>query len=427
MNHSIKQLLNIQDPHIICTEVREERLKGLKVKLILGRLSYSPPDCSHCQTGMVKNGFTSSDILLLKTAGHKTILRLKKQRFLCPQCRSSRLAQTALVKPHHFISKAVYLEIHQLLMRRRSMTEIAFDLGISIPTVLRRLKGISFQRKRELPEVLLFDEFKFLKSQIAFNMVDGLSHQIIDVVPSRRLNALRDYFYDYPRALRKKVRLIVIDMYSPYLSLIKELFPNAQVSIDRFHIYQHLGRAFNNTRIRIMKQFGTKSKEYRHIKRFWKLLQKEEASLDYHYQYNASFRYVTSERDMIHKILNYDPTLKFYYDLYQETLDALKRKRADHLFHLIDRELTFTSPLNDFFKKTFRTFKRFKKEIQHALTYHSSNGPMEGMNNQIKVLKRIAFGYRNFENFRTRIFLVLGNKNTIKQNQEVIKHFQTLA
>ncbi|MZI41607.1 transposase, partial [Enterococcus durans] len=37
---------------------------------------------------------------------------------------------------------------------------------------------------------------------------------------------------------------IVIDMYAPYVSLVKKLFPNAQLIIDRFHIVQHIGRTF---------------------------------------------------------------------------------------------------------------------------------------------------------------------------------------
>ncbi|WP_256337668.1 transposase, partial [Staphylococcus sp. HMSC056D08] len=47
-----------------------------------------------------------------------------------------------------------------------------------------------------------------------------------------------------------------------------------------------------------------------------------------------------------------------------------------------------------------------------------SNGPIEAMNNNIKVLKRVAYGYRNFYNFRNRILvkfkLLAGKKHHIK-------------
>lgn len=50
-----------------------------------------------------------------------------------------------------------------------------------------------------------------------------------------------------------------MDMFSPYYDLAKRLFPNAQIVLDRFHIIQHLNRAMNRTRIRIMNTFGRAS------------------------------------------------------------------------------------------------------------------------------------------------------------------------
>ncbi|KRM19204.1 hypothetical protein FC40_GL000506 [Ligilactobacillus hayakitensis DSM 18933 = JCM 14209] len=40
-----------------------------------------------------------------------------------------------------------------------------------------------------------------------------------------------------------------------------------------------------------------------------------------------------------------------------------------------------------------------------TLTYNYTNGPIEGKMNKIKVLKRVAFGFRSFKNFRLRILL----------------------
>ena len=41
-------------------------------------------------------------------------------------------------------------------------------------------------------------------------------------------------------------------MYEPYMSLIKQLFPNAKIIIDRFHIVQSLNRALNMDKVRII-------------------------------------------------------------------------------------------------------------------------------------------------------------------------------
>lgn len=43
--------------------------------------------------------------------------------------------------------------------------------------------------------------------------------------------------------------------------------------------------------------------------------------------------------------------------------------------------------------------------LKNSFNFEYSNGAIEGINNYIKVLKRVAFGYRNFANFRTRILI----------------------
>ncbi len=54
---------------------------------------------------------------------------------------------------------------------------------------------------------------------------------------------------------------------------------------------------------------------------------------------------------------------------------------------------------------TLQTFKKYQKQIHHALNYSCSNGPLEYLNNHIKVLKRNAYGFRNFYNFKLRILV----------------------
>ena len=77
-------------------------------------------------------------------------------------------------------------------------------------------------------------------------------------------------------------------MNAGYIAIIKDIFPNATVVIDRFHIIQALNNSLNTLRIRIMKRFNTilkddtkdkiKEKEqiYRQFKTYWKLLLKRE-------------------------------------------------------------------------------------------------------------------------------------------------------
>ena len=98
---------------------------------------------------------------------------------------------------------------------------------------------------------------------MSFIFCDADTKQIIDIIEDRRLSSLPTYFQRYTKEARARVKHIVIDMYAPYMSLIKELFPHAKMIIDKFHLVQHLSRALNKTRIRTIKNFKKHSPKFK--------------------------------------------------------------------------------------------------------------------------------------------------------------------
>ena len=98
----------------------------------------------------------------------------------------------------------------------------------------------------------MMDEFKSVKNvtgKMSFIYADA-SHRIVDVVADRKLKSLKDHFIAILET-KTKVKTVTIDMYEPYMSLIKQLFPNAKIIIDRFHIVQSLNRALNMSRVHV--------------------------------------------------------------------------------------------------------------------------------------------------------------------------------
>ena len=71
-------------------------------------------------------------------------------------------------------------------------------------------------------------------------------------------------------------------------------------------------------------------------------------------------------------------------------------------------------------QKVQRTLRQHKDEILCSFKYHLSNGPIEGTNNKIKVIKRTAYGFRNFYHFRIRILIALKNSHlTVSSNCKI--------
>ena len=68
------------------------------------------------------------------------------------------------------------------------------------------------------------------------------------------------------------------------------------------------------------------------------------------------------------------------------------------------------SYVNPIFQTVFKTFLKNKDKILNALELPYSNATLEATNNLIKVIKRNAFGFRNFDNFKTRILIALNIK-----------------
>ncbi|COD49968.1 transposase [Streptococcus pneumoniae] len=158
----------------------------------------------------------------------------------------------------------------------------------------------------------------------------------------------------------------------------------------------------SRVRVQIMNQFHRKSHEYKAIKRYWKLIQQDSRKLSDKRFYRPTFRMHLTNKEILNKLLSYSEDLKHHYQLYQLLLFHFQNKEPEKFFGLIEDNLKQVHPL---FQTVFKTFLKDKKKIVNALQLPYSNAKLEATNNLIKLIKRNAFGFRNFENFKKRIFI----------------------
>lgn len=110
----------------------------------------------------------------------------------------------------------------------------------TVQTVFDKVYDNDKLYKNFLPEAICIDEFTYKKKTFAFNICDAKTGKTIDVVEDRTTSNLDNYFSYYTEEARRNVKFIVVDMYTPYIELIKKWFPNAKIIIDLFHIIQLL-------------------------------------------------------------------------------------------------------------------------------------------------------------------------------------------
>ena len=338
----ITNLLGIKDKNIIILNYLDSKTH----KEIIAKLDYPAPKCHNCHGQMAKYDFQKeSKIPYLECAGYKTLIRLRKRRFRCKACGKMAVVETSLVKKNHQISTIVNQKITQKLIEKVPMTVIAESLSVSTSTVFRKLKEFKFKTDLSfLPTHMSWDEYGFKKGNMSFIAQDFDSRKIVAILDGRTQVTIRNHFLRYSRQVRSLVKVITMDMFSPYYDIARKLFPNAKIVLDRFHIVQHLSRAMNRLRIQIMNQFNRKSHEYKAMKRYRKLIQQD------------------------------------------------SRKLSDKRFY----------------RPTFWSHLTNKEILEKILPY--SNAKLEATNNLIKVIKRNAFGFRNFDNFNTRILIALNIK-----------------
>ena len=318
------------------------------------------------------------------------------------------IAETSLVKKNHQIATIINQKMAQKLSEKESMTAIAQSLAVSTSTVMRKLNEFTFETDwNRLPENMSWDEYAFKKGKLSFIAQDLDSQNIMTILDGRTQTAIRNHFLRYSKQARNRVRVITMDMFSPYYSIARKLFPNAKIVLNRFHIVQQLCRAMNRVRIQIMNLFDRKSLEYRALKRYWKLIQQDSRKLSDKRFYRPTFRMHLTNRELLYKLLSYSEELRQHYELYQLLLFHFQEKQSEHFFELIEETISSVLPL---FRTMFKTFLKEKDKILNALDLPYSNAKLEATNNLIKLIKRNAFGFRNFENFKTRILIALNIK-----------------
>jgi transposase len=147
-------------------------------------------------------------------------------------------------------------------------------------------------------------------------------------------------------------------------------------------------------------------KNYNKLKHYWKLIQKFEDDLDDEKKkYSVYFGKELTDYEIVSYIINTNKELKATYKVYQGILRSIRNKDS-YLFSSI--VYAKHESISEYMKTTLKSLNKFAYHIIMAFKYNYNNGVIEGINNLIKCIKRIAFGYKSFYHFKTRIMLIAG-------------------
>lgn len=249
---------------------------------------------------------------------------------------------------------------------------------------------LELERRRRLypwPKVIGIDEHFFRRGRGGFRnfvtmVVDFKNRKLKEVVEGKttgELEAALGYIEG-----RENVEYVAMDMCDPYRNFARNFFPNARLVADKFHVLRLLTPHINRRRKMI-----TGDRRSAVIRR---LLLRNRRSLDH------------TARWAVQSWLLDHPELRELYE-YKEALHSFYRIRgaqraADALTALTDRMASSSLPEIQTLR---RTLMRWRREVLTYFRCGITNGRTEGFNNKAKLVKRRAYGYRSFRNYRLRL------------------------
>ena len=422
----VKELVGLE-PDLDILEVEEVKRQGKIVKIIHISNGRTRVRCSYCNkySRSIHSKLKPMEIKYLTIAGYTVYLKVYKKRFYCKACNKVFTENNYINGTRKRISmkteQNILMDLKNYNLSVKYIGEKNNVTDNTVRNVLKRYMNNHPKYLRLLPSVISFDEFKAdtKKGKYAFIVNDLLHKEVLDILPTRKKDDLIQYF-TYTEN-RSSVQYVVSDMYEPYLLVTTIMFPKAKYVVDRFHYIKYIMEALDKIRIRLQKEYGYGSKEYN------KLKNKKNVTLLRKYSNDISW-WVEQERyrngriirvlpgEIIQKLLSIDEDLKIGYQLKELFLDIVHYAEIDDVERQIRAwiELCRESKIEEFYDASNTIDNWLEYIVNSFIDKRFSNGFTEGMNNKIKVIKRVGFGYKNFEFFRLRLLYILKNKNSKK-------------
>ncbi len=321
-----------------------------------------------------------------------TILIIRKRRFFCKKCAKP------FTEPVHGIGKRnrsterfrrYIFDCCERYGDLKTVRKVAkCSASYLYKNFYRLLDRKCALNKMHWPTTIGIDEHFFKHNKVYGHrefvtvLVNLNKHRLIEVVEGRASSILEASLANISG--REGVKNVVMDLSTTYRSFAKQFFPNAKLVADKFHVLRLLNPSINKYRKSILNTDKKNPVRY--------LLLKSAVNVDY-FRRTALNKWLEGHKPL-QEIYNYKESL---FRLYR-TKGFSKARKA--LISMLDQMSETTVPEIKTLRKTLLSWKN---EILAYFETRLTNATTEGYNNKAKVIKRKAYGYRSFKNYRARL------------------------
>jgi transposase len=370
---------NIQDDHAV----------------FYGHLRQHVRKCPCCQSQDVSIKETKERVFRMLNLGNKrAYLKINTYKVWCQRCD----AKVWLKLPFTIGKLPMTKSFMQYIVQLTAITTllaVAILLGLQWNTVknidkanlAKRAKQFSFKKLRYLS----IDEIAIKKGHKYMTIFSDISTgRIIHAVEGRKEEALRPFLKQLAKKARR-LRGIAIDMSAAYASSVRLHLPNVEIIFDRFHVTKLLTDTID--KIRRFEYARHNNKGLRVLKGQRFLLLRNFADLD------------PAQQDHLKQLLEINQPLAIAHSMKEQfRLFWSCQSRLEGARFLALWIITALDSGVALLAKTARTFLHRAAGLLSYFDHRIDNGKAEGINNKIKVLKRQAYGFRDQEYFKLRLY-----------------------
>ncbi len=337
----------------------------------------------------------------LAISGRPAVLVWRKRRWRCSSCQRSFTESHPQIPPRARMTVRFKVHLATRAQREGNFAQVAGTEGVSYDTVARahraRAKLIRALRPRPAPTTLAIDEAAFKKGQDYNTVVSDVTNRyVLETLRERDGDWLAVFLLGLENDFKEAIRAVVMDLWEPYHKVVAALVPRAVRVADKFHVIRHANQALDHVRRRNQgRGRKTGSRRVLFSCRF-ALLRAVERS-----------RPGDDERRA--RIFAIAPELETGW-LLKEGLRAVYEERGRRAGGAALRRWyrdVHAAGIPEFLKLA-AMIRKAEPEILNYFTYRLTNAFAEGTTNRIKVIKRQAYGMRNFDNFSDRILVQCG-------------------
>lgn len=385
MYELLTQILNIPNYKVVNTEISDVRIM-LDIESTLNGATC--PKCNSFCTDLHENH--TRIIRDLPISGKPCYLRFTKRRFFCRECRDQFSEQLSFVKEYRDYTNRYQNWIFHSV-KENNITAVVRTEGLTYDQIesifLNEAKTRIPEKPFENLKRLGIDEISLLKGKQDFVLIltNLDTSEVVDVIEKRTQEKLRFRLKQLTERQLAQIQEVAIDMWEPYADVCTELFPNAIIVVDRFHVMQMVNNELKQLKNQEKKQHPEVIKGSHYA-----LLKNQEALTE-------------TQQEALQKVYETCPKLKFGHRLKECLRHIFEYSTTkEKAIHRIQKWIVICEREN-LFPKFRKTLSKWLDMIANYFQNRTTSSMVEGINNKIKLIKRRAFGFRNFEHFRLRV------------------------